>query len=526
MKDKFFITILLSISGLIGLFSSIYIINYDYIYAFQEILSFSKKTIYLDYFPFVGIGNPLFLGSISTIFTNKIYFIFVVSFIVNSLFTHIFYKITYFITNNKIYSFCAGISGALWFATNFGLVFYQDYMSYYFFLLAVYFSFKRKEIVYVFLTSLLLVTSFHFKNSIGLIIISVFFLVDFLIINEELKIKTKIKTFIYFNITFIISLLLIYLFFDFKNYFEYTFKILLTEGTSRIKDYNEYDSNNIFFLYIYEILYNLIVPYKINLVEAFLEKSIGRILFIPFILIFYFLVFISLYYLIKIIKRLFIGNHVKTFYFIFTSSFLISVVAGRDFTQLTLGIPIVTFTTLFFLLNNKNIIFIYFLTFLFISTNFLYKYYHSSFYKNIYNNPITTKEIEPLYFYNLKAQINTQQLLNAYNFINLNNIKEVLYLGHNAKIISFLNGEQGLEFDSYFHYNMSKHQDRFTYDCKIKGLSNCELYLINHVNDLDTRYILLSDNFYRDVMSNFNLLIKENYIEIYKDEQISLFEKK
>jgi hypothetical protein len=318
---------------------------------------------------------------------------------------------------------------------------------------------------------------------------------------------------------------LISLFFDFKNYFEYTFKILLSEGSTRILEYSGHRSNNVLILYFTEIFYNLIFPFKINLLDALYEKSFGRLLFIPFILISYFFIFFSLLNLKKIIKMSFISNHIKVFYLIFISSFLIGILAGRDFTQLTFGIPLISFTVLFFIINKKNNFYLYILTFIFLSTNTLYKYYHSSFYKNIYNEPISTKEISPLRFYNLKSQIDTKHLLDTYDFIKNNNLNEVIFLGHNAKTISFLAGITGLEFDSYYHYNMSKHKERFTYDCKLNGVSNCDTYLINYVNRLKSTHIMISDDFYYHVMKKFGLYLEENYLEIYKNNSISVYEK-
>ena len=73
---------------------------------------------------------------------------------------------------------------------------------------------------------------------------------------------------------------------------------------------------------------------------------------------------------------------------------------------------------------------------------------------------------------------------------------------------------------------MDKNIDRFTYDCKIKGLIDCELFLINYVNQLNSRYILISDNFYYSFFSKFYLLVNKNYIKIYNVSPIHIYKKK
>jgi hypothetical protein len=526
MSAKTYFLFFLIGCGIFGSFSSIYIVHYDYIYSIQEIFNFTEKKIYYDYFPFVGIASPLFFGYIFSLFPNKILFIICTSFFANILFTQIFFKITYFITKNKAYSYCAGLTGAIWFATNFGLIFYQDYVCYYFFLLAIYFSLKRDIKINNYLTALFLLICFHFKNSIGIIAITVFFFVDLLTNQENINFKDKIKTLFFFILFFSFSIYFIYLFFDFYNYIKYTFKILITEGSTRFKAQDNFNLNNFYFLLIYEIFYNFIFPYKINIIESFQEKSMGRILFLPFILIFYFLYFVSLSNLFRVISGKAINDHLFTLYLILLSTFFISVIAGRNFTQLTFGIPIIAFNSLFFLTKKNKTIYLSILTIVFFVTGMAYKYYHSKFYESKYNQPISTKEISPLYFYNQKNKIDTVKLLNAYDYIKNNKLEKIVYLGHNSKVISFLTGEQGLEFDTYYHNNMSKSRDLYSYDCILSGLKECEINLNNHITKYNVNTIVISDDFYYHTLENFNKFLKKKFNIIYLDGSISIFQKK
>ena len=503
---------------LIGSLSSIYILNFDGIYSIQEVLKFSIGVPYTDWFPFVGFLQPLIMHLSWSIFDNLSFNIIFYSGIFCSLYSYIFFKLTHQITININYAYASSLISIFWFSTNFGISFYQDYLSYSFFLIAIIINnleinhFKKFSLV-----SIALLLCFLTKNSIG--IICNFLFLSFLIIYFKFNWSKYFKfLLVYFFISSFVLILIFFSKINFENFIIYNFKILFNEFLWRF-DLDNTNNTNLYEIFS-SIIKLLLFPYKINIFQLFFDPGFGRLLFIPFILLNYFFYF----YIFKIFFKIPKNNLSKKdfcFLIIFFSSFAIQNIAGRGFSHVLFGSTILIFFIFKFNLRN-----LYILTISLVLLNLPYKLNDIFENKYIYS-PISPNNIYPIKFSSIKSSgIDSKEFLSPLRFLEINDIKETYAFDYNSKILNFLNSSGGLEYNSYYFVNPLNIFNN-SYDCKV--LQNCASYQLNFISSRKPVYLSLTDidflennynKIYNYILDNYNLIYKDDFFKIYEIKKI------
>ena len=497
-------TLIFLFSLIIGLISPIFIINFDSIYSLQEIIRFNKSQPYSDWFPFVGFFQPLILSGLWIEFLNIPINIIFYSGLFNLFYAFAFYKLTFQTTKNRVLSKCAVIVGSLWFSTNFGISFYQDYLSYFFFLISlIFFNSNLKEFQKNIFISIFLICSFYTKNSIGIICNVIYFFV-FIVVQIQNK-KLYLNFFIIYLLTFFISFLIIITIYDKNNFFIYHFKILYIELSWRLNVIEKENSNlmNLFKFFIY--------PFKIDLLNLIYNPGFGRLLFLPFVFFVYFCYYEFFIIIKKFFKNFYLSNKDLTFIFIFLTSISIQYFAGRNFTHSIFGI----FLLIFFINSKyKNIFAICMSIFLFI-LNIPFKFNESVFNKHDRFDYITTNKLYPIHFSSVDKKIKSTDYLPSLNYLESQKILNTYAVDYNSKILNFLNGSGGLEYNSYYFLNPTNKYNN-TYDCKI--VVDCEFQQINFLKKHIPTYITINDIIYLNKeMPSLSSFINQSYYDIYID---------
>ena len=274
------------------------------LYLLQKIFGFKFSYLFLT----------ISIGILFSYFTVKIY-------------SHIFQKIAsiniYFIIFFFYMPF--GIGG-----------YYVDNVIYLLSIISLYFFLKNIKYNYIFsaffLSTIIMLKSFHVAPF--LISISVIFLYKLLFENKKYEVIKDAVIFYFSILIMVIIFSCLYLYYNkisFNLFYEYQFKQSLFLSTSRFDE----------FIYKFFFL-------DFNLFNAILNKNFGVILFYPFIIIFY----ISLFFLVKNIKK---KSHLNKNIFLIFMVFSTSInfmMAGRDLNHKILFLPILFFAIIS-LLNFK-----------------------------------------------------------------------------------------------------------------------------------------------------------------------------
>ena len=291
-----------------------------------------------------------------------------------------------------------------------------------------------------------------------------------------------------------------------KNLIFYNFDILLNSLSNRTShNLNLYQ--NIFGLF-YKFIIILILPFKINLIDAFKDLGFSRIIFIPFIISHYFFI----YYLIKsFFSKTGLTKEIIFISYFFFSTIIIQILAGRFYLHTILGY---LFVIIFIFHKQKikiNKIIILIITLL----SFLFKFSEAGILKNnsIYINLIKDDFFKTnLKIYNLQNEIHINSINKIYSFLKNNKFPNKYFYCFDSTCL-YLTYSLNLKNIEYFSYISSNVFDKnFNEFCiHPTSMDDCGKKIFNDLRVKNPDFLILdSKSYFYSHIDNFSDLI--NYI--------------
>ena len=501
------IYLLVSLSILISFISTVLLLNYDSIYFLNTILKFNEKNIYEDFIPLTG-NFPIWLfgtifGFLKQIFPLGILII-INSIIFAIIQTVLFYYITFFTTKKRGISLFIGIISLLSFSLNFGLSFYDDYLSYTLLMFALILDYKK----FHYFVPLIFYLAIQSKITIGLPAFIIFLIYLILIRRNYL--------FFLYSFTLVSILLIInhYFFSNYQFFNFYNYEILRLELDRRQAiDATNLDYDRNLFIQLFDIIkflfLKIALPWNINIFDSIATLSFGRILFIPFIFLHYFSIIVLINRILNLNKFFFIDKKYDYLLLLIMFSYTPMAVLGRAFIETIYGyifVILIIYELKYFTKYKKTIILIFILILL------IFKLHKLDVINPYEYSTISSNEIKPIQIKidNNLRYTNEIDLQNIINKIKNEKIDNIYCLDGYCLLSSFLLGRNTDEYFPYLGINFIK---KFKYNtiCTFK-IDQCEAFILNDLRIKDSRYIIFSDES-RFSKSNSLSKVKE-YIEL------------
>jgi hypothetical protein len=517
------IFILITLSILISFISTSLLINYDSIYYLNTILKFNEKIIYKDFIPLTGNFPIWFFGTIFG-FLKQIFplglLIIINSIIFTIIQTLLFYYISFFTTKKKGVSTFIGIISLLSFSLNFGLSFYDDYFSYTLLMFALILDYKK----FNFFVPFLLYLAIQTKITIGLPAFIIFLVYLILVRRNYFS--------FFYNFFLVVLLLMVnhYFFSNYQFFNFYNYEILRLELDRRQAiDTTHLDYDRNLFIQLFDIIkflfLKIVFPWKLNVFDSITTFSLGRILFIPFILLHYFSIIILINRFFNFNKFLFIEKKYDYLLLLIVFSYAPMAVLGRAFIETIYGyifVILIIYELKYFTKYKKIIISIFILILL------IFKLHKLDVINPYEYDTISSNEIIPIQIKidNNFRFTNEIDLQNIVDKIKNKKVDNIYCLEGYCLLSSFL---LGINSDEHFPYPGINFVKKFDYNtiCTFK-IDQCEQFILNDLKKKGSEYIIYSKNsrfFKTNSLSKVKEYIDLHY-ELILSNSLSLYKKK